>query len=127
MKGSKSTNCSGTYLDPQTTHKNGRSPTTILGLKPIFQLDLFEGDYSPVNTYKQPFHHGLQEILRLQVDSNPMSLGKNPLRGVPTPHRPNRAAPLALLGAEALLEPDRREGGSENGKGAVVEMEPTDL
>ena len=26
-------------LDPQTTHKNGRSPTIILGVKPIFQLE----------------------------------------------------------------------------------------
>ena len=26
-------------LDPQTSHKNGRSPTRILGVKPIFQLE----------------------------------------------------------------------------------------
>ena len=25
------------YLDPQTTHKNGRSPTICLGVKPIFK------------------------------------------------------------------------------------------
>ena len=26
-------------FDPQTTHKNGRSPTIILGVKPIFKLE----------------------------------------------------------------------------------------
>ena len=28
------------HLDPQTTHKNGISPTIILGVKPIFQLEV---------------------------------------------------------------------------------------
>ena len=31
------------YLDPQTTHKSGISPTMISGVKPIFKKDLFEG------------------------------------------------------------------------------------
>ena len=31
------------HLNPQTAHKNGRSPTMILGVKPRFKMDFVEG------------------------------------------------------------------------------------